>query len=108
MIHAHDVALHQEMNQWPVKAAYSLEPVGERQSFGLAGDYDVSAQGHVAHGAGAHVEEESLDAIVVIVIAVYRGCISTSTSAGSPRFTMAMARLIAAPRSAGFEMGPSE
>src|SRR3989442_1727490 len=37
----------------------------------------------------------------------YLGCVTTSTSAGSPRLTTAMARLSAGARSAGFSIGPS-
>src|SRR5262249_55229817 len=37
----------------------------------------------------------------------YRGCVTTSTSAGSPRFTAATARLIAGPRFLGSVIGPS-
>src|SRR5262249_43987895 len=36
----------------------------------------------------------------------YRGCMITSTSAGSPRLTTSIARLMAGPRSAGLETGP--
>jgi hypothetical protein len=37
----------------------------------------------------------------------YRGCVTTSTSAGSPRLTTSSARPIARPRSSGFVTGPS-
>jgi hypothetical protein len=36
-----------------------------------------------------------------------RGCVTTSTSAGSPRFTTSTARRIAGPRSFGSVIGPS-
>ena len=39
--------------------------------------------------------------------ALYRGCVATSTSAGSPRLTTSTARRIAGPRSLGSAIGPS-
>ena len=38
----------------------------------------------------------------------YRGCVTASTSAGSPRLTTSFARRIAGPSSFGSVMGPSE
>ena len=37
----------------------------------------------------------------------YRGCMTVSSRAGSPRSTTAIARLMAGPRSLGSEIGPS-
>src|SRR5262249_13691705 len=40
------------------------------------------------------------------ILHAQRGCVSTSTSAGSPRFTISTARLIAGPSSSGLSIGP--
>lgn len=72
VIHQNDICLNEKVHKRPVEAPDTLEPIRKRQIVAFTRDDDVSAQCHIAHRAGADIEQEHLDSVVVIVITVAR------------------------------------